>query len=446
MEITYGILIALANLIEPITLEVFWNKISMSKHEIKKYRIISFFGICMLIVFFPMLQQLFQECTIVFYLSSYVIQVVYFIYAAVFFQINKRVIFILLSVRIFLNTVIEFVFTYILIFFWGVESLMQTDGVKFFGILFLNVCNVYTLYILAKLYKRYSKELEDGKIFNLLLISFVADIIIFGCFYCVSYEEGNYVYNIGIAVTFVYEISLLIYSLYYLANIVKKEEQEHLEVIEFTNKQIEMMNVTEDKIYEAQRAIHDYVHHLTVINTMLNSNMIDEVKDYLEKLVPEVKNKRITMPYGNNTVLSVILFEKKAKAKLENVELTYKIGVDDIAMSVVDLNSIITNILDNAIEAAAKVRSKKDRWVKFNIFVTEKDMIIECSNPYIGKLTRKEGGYFKSSKADKALHGNGISIIDEYVTKYNGDLSIHFENGIFVIQAVLDSKIAIELH
>ena len=53
---------------------------------------------------------------------------------------------------------------------------------------------------------------------------------------------------------------------------------------------------------------------------------------------------------------------------------------------------------------------------------------------------KNEVGKFETTKKDKKSHGYGIKIIEKTVEKYNGDLNIKIDNGIFRIIILLPQK------
>lgn len=120
------------------------------------------------------------------------------------------------------------------------------------------------------------------------------------------------------------------------------------------------------------------------------------------------------------------------------------LGVEDVNIPMFEMNAIIGNILDNAIEACEKVINAKDRVIDFRIAVKEKNLIIECQNPYMDEPVLDQNGYLQTSKKDDSAHGHGIKQIYEYVERHNGDVDIHFYNGTFTIRVILGNEIVVQ--
>ena len=94
----------------------------------------------------------------------------------------------------------------------------------------------------------------------------------------------------------------------------------------------------------------------------------------------------------------------------------------EIKIDAVDLSSLLSNLLDNAIESAAQTSSPfvKLAILKYNAYYT-----ICVDNSYGGKkcLDESASGMLISTKFDSALHGYGTQIISDIAQKYDGNYS-----------------------
>ena len=206
-------------------------------------------------------------------------------------------------------------------------------------------------------------------------------------------------------------------------------------LMDFGNGKFEIEVLNNGKI------IHDMTNHLCTLQLMAEKNMTHEIIQYVQKLIPEVKRGRVTDV--TNSILAVILFEKRAKAKQHNVHLECDVRVDDIKMPMHELNSILNNVIDNAIEATEKVKNKRERIVEFCVYVKQNNLVMECINPYAEEPKIDSEGMFRTSKTDKNSHGKGIRIIYDYVLQNNGDVDIRYCNGKFSIKIIFTDEIAV---
>ena len=90
--------------------------------------------------------------------------------------------------------------------------------------------------------------------------------------------------------------------------------------------------------------------------------------------------------------------------------------------------TILTNILDNAIEAVMKCSDIK---IVFKINRDNNMLMIDATNPYVGQLPDEDK--ISSTKTDKKNHGYGLANIRKTVAANNGSCFIETENSIFHI-------------
>lgn len=441
-ELIYtGILIGI-NIIDPISVDWFCTKISQRKSGRAGYRVMALLGIIGYIVVQPFLLEVFAENVGISYLINNSLIILKILYVVGFYDIPKRKAFIYLVVQFFIDTVAEYTLTLLLMALsqFNLDIVYENNLLRLIAILVMEGISIWALSFLVKVEKQYSCAIDNSRIFRMILMSFLVDVIVLGVLFCKSYEQGNSLFFIGTSIVLVYEIVILLYSSYCIVKY-KKKEQEYQQVIEFTDKQIKMLNYTQEKIHKSQKIIHDMTNHLCTLQVMAEKNMTDEIIQYVQKLIPEVKKGRVTDV--TNSILAVILFEKRAKAKQYNVDLECDIRVDDIKMPMHELNSILNNVIDNAIEATEKVKNKRERIVEFCVYVKQKNLVIECINPYVEEPKIDSSGVLLTSKFDKYSHGKGIGIIYDYVLQNNGDVEIRYCNGKFSIKIILGYEIAV---
>ena len=98
-----------------------------------------------------------------------------------------------------------------------------------------------------------------------------------------------------------------------------------------------------------------------------------------------------------------------------------------------DMNVLLSNLFDNAIEAAS---ATTNRIFSFHIKYAKEIMYIEISNSYVGKIWKKCKDY-QTTKSDKKLHGYGLKNVKYIVTKYHGTINTKTENHIFFVSIYL---------
>jgi hypothetical protein len=194
-------------------------------------------------------------------------------------------------------------------------------------------------------------------------------------------------------------------------------------------------------LYNDMRSVkHDMTNHLICLKNLAEQENLEEINNYLHTLGHTI-NKLDTKIKTGNPVSDAIINEKYNIAKLENINFKCDfILPDKFQINPVDLCIILSNALDNAIEACNKI---EDKTIIKEIYITSylRDLylIIEVSNSNVNKIKFKNNKIV-SQKDDKVNHGIGLSNIEMVVKKYDGIYDIIFEKNKFILTIMLKLK------
>lgn len=178
--------------------------------------------------------------------------------------------------------------------------------------------------------------------------------------------------------------------------------------------------------------VHDIRNHLIVIDSILQDREVDRAWNYIGKLQEDYCNIRQSFHTGS-VVVDAILGSKAYQA--ENAGIRFKIVSDDLSDSFVsdrDWCSILSNLLDNAIEACEKMEGKG--WIRVRLENRPFGMvwIIENACPEL-QDDRTE----VKPKRRGGRHGTGLQSVRYAIQKYNGFLNQKREKDIFRTTLVL---------
>ena len=98
-----------------------------------------------------------------------------------------------------------------------------------------------------------------------------------------------------------------------------------------------------------------------------------------------------------------------------------------------DVCTILSNLLDNAIEATQKVEESK--YIKLIIRRAKYFLFIRVSNPC--KKMKEFEVLLKTTKDNKNLHGWGLQSVNDVVEKYNGRMECLNIGTEFVVNIML---------
>lgn len=116
---------------------------------------------------------------------------------------------------------------------------------------------------------------------------------------------------------------------------------------------------------------------------------------------------------------------------------------EHIKLSAMDICTIFSNLLINAIEAVVKIENYSKRIIKVQIKLLDENMVINISNPVSEKINIINNRLI-SSKKDKGQHGYGSLNVQECVERYKGDISYSCDVNYFTVEILLYNMLIIK--
>ena len=177
--------------------------------------------------------------------------------------------------------------------------------------------------------------------------------------------------------------------------------------------------------WEKRAQIHDQNHHLSMIYMLLQVNNVDRAKEYLKGMVGEIQKVDAIVRSGNQA-LNALIMSKISRGKQAGVDIKIDVlrGLSPMKIYDWDLNRILGNLLDNAIEALENVSGEKI--VELIIEGGEESNRLEVITRGVYLPDEVEARIFQRgySSKEEAGHGLGLAICKELVDEYNGSIYI----------------------
>lgn len=175
---------------------------------------------------------------------------------------------------------------------------------------------------------------------------------------------------------------------------------------------------------------HDLKNHIFVLKGIAENGTKEEMLSYLEKMTDAVEEATY-VSMSKNSAVDAILNEKLLYAQKNGISTQFDVTpLENTKIPAMDICTILSNALDNAVEACVKFENFSDRYIDVKIDDSENEMIISVKNPSTEAPKRRAGAYI-SRKKDKENHGLGLKSIKRTVDKHKGDMLVKYENGIF---------------
>lgn len=197
---------------------------------------------------------------------------------------------------------------------------------------------------------------------------------------------------------------------------------------------LEQMDILQSKIRQSN---HDHLNHLFCLQEMLKENQnAADASDYLQKLIqknPEISTAHILIP---DQFLRAVLTVKMELCRKKNIDISLKTDDTKPSCDSVDLCILLSNLLDNAIEASEKVHEPKVEV----ILTKQKSYYTVLVKNRIEKSVLKKNAELKTTKADSECHGIGVQSIREIVSRCGGMMEYYEEGGWFIASVWLPQE------
>lgn len=183
---------------------------------------------------------------------------------------------------------------------------------------------------------------------------------------------------------------------------------------------------------------HDIVNHLNVIENLLQSGKTKEASEYILELAHS--EKTISAIYANtgNIAIDSIVNYKLCNAVLHDIAVSAELLVPtELSMEIIDLSTILTNLLDNALQALQQLSENKKLFIK--IIYRKGVLLIRIQNTYNG-TTKYANGRLITTKENTRAHGYGMRNIENVVQKYDGACRFHHDAMVFQAEVLLYMK------
>lgn len=302
---------------------------------------------------------------------------------------------------------------------------------------FLSILIVFILYfLLDMIVRRKQKKLTfDNKLLSyyeviaFLIIVVLQIIIIFGLASVFPDEQLNTflgIFSVGFCV--------LNFGLYFMFTRLADARQ-----IEYENQLMKQQSEMQLKAYEGLSEqyneslgiVHDMRKHIRSLDVLIENGSDKAAKEYQQMLYAEL-NRLYPNFRNDNQMLSVIINNEIAKAKKLEIEIQLNIEKIDLNfISAIDMTTIFSNLIDNAIEACTEVSEKK--YIKISMMQQMNFITVNIRNPY-SKIDMTEDK-FRSTK--EGHFGIGIENARKALKVYNGTLNIKTDHDIFNVTIVI---------
>lgn len=314
-----------------------------------------------------------------------------------------------------------------------IESIMDSEIALYMGTAsqFIQLVVIFTMR--KVFYKTKTSEIDSKlwliyTVFPLYSLSLIAFLVY-------SFDGPINVYQMNFF-TYV-AMSLLIINLF-IYWFIKQESKRTLELqknkMEITHSQgiVQLYDqITKERDILGKRE-HEFKNTITILKSLMAEEQYDKMKEILNVQNTELINNSNVFETGNR-LINIILNTKYAEAREKGITFRFVIGdLSSLKIEDRDCIVILTNILNNAIEAAEQCTAD-NRILSIKAVIEEGQFIFACRNSFVND----NNPVMKSKKTDVVSHGYGLENIKEAVNRNKGNFFFEIEEKEFVSVVII---------
>lgn len=284
------------------------------------------------------------------------------------------------------------------------------------------------LYLICELVaERILKTRDEGQHIPLVLVPLISVVLLMYMIYS-GQVMGVPIVVVSIGLLLINFLVIYLYN--ELLSSLKKIHENTLlnEKIEMYHHQIQIISQNEKRVSALR---HDLKNHFSEIQIMAGKGKYSEIQSYIGNMLLYIGDSEEIVKTGNvemDSLLNYLL--QKAREQLHEVDV--KVNVPEDIMNLFDINVVVGNLLDNAIEAAGATDEKV---LKGFITLEQGIFKLQFTNSY--KKERQQQGDKQPIGKKKRHHSSiGLKNVQEIVDKYNGIMEIT-EGKYFDIRVLL---------
>ena len=212
---------------------------------------------------------------------------------------------------------------------------------------------------------------------------------------------------------------------------------EQTRMLEEANRQLEALNITLRK----QR--HDFMNHLQVVFSLLELGDSDEAMKYVEGVYGDIKRTGSALQTAIPAV-NALIAAKRQDCEAQGIALALHISSPWQGLPVPgwEMCRVLGNLIDNAREALSEDPERPDKRIDLTIDETPGAFLFRVGNNGPAIPPQLHGRIFQlgfTTKSDG--HGSGLSIVEDIVKDYGGEISVTSEKDCTVFSGSIPKQV-----
>lgn len=293
-----------------------------------------------------------------------------------------------------------------------------------------------TFFLLIRFVSSATAQLLQKPTHSLLILGLIPFV-----YYLYDYAFGVYtalLYSgIEVVVEFLGFALCIFYILFIFLYFRQYEEKREAEQ---TNQLMEARRVQSEKEIEAMRrsekAIsilrHDMRHFLSGISVMITNGEYDKAQECIKDII-SAADSTASKRYCKNETVNIILSSLENRIESNKINFEYAVNIhENLPFSDVDITAILSNGLENAINAVVSLPEDK-RFIRLDMRENGGKLLISIKNTYLTAPKIVDG----LPKSLREGHGFGSQSIRYVAEKLKGNCQFNVSDDYFILQVIL---------
>ncbi len=238
---------------------------------------------------------------------------------------------------------------------------------------------------------------------------------------------------IGLALLF---LLVLLYTTFYLMAESLNKNYRLRQENQFLSMQQSRYSNLRTAIEETREARHDMRHHFNALQNLARQKKWQSLEKYLSDAQESIPDAELNL--CDNTATDSVASHYELLCRKQGIPFFSELDLPcELPIPEIDLCLVLSNLLENALEASLRTAPSKRR-IKAQAYLHSEHMILlTVENAFDGEIKEKDG-IFQSSK--RRGEGIGIQSIRRIADKSGGYSRFSYEGGIFCANVMLRAK------
>ncbi|OPX88503.1 MAG: Sensor protein CitS [Pelotomaculum sp. PtaB.Bin104] len=235
-------------------------------------------------------------------------------------------------------------------------------------------------------------------------------------------------------------ISFAVIALSGLSTIAVKKLTEAMEAEYTAKKTSETLSRMGELIASIRKQRHDFNHHLQAVYGLIEVESFQEAREYIRKTFSIISTHGDLIKTDNHEI-SAMLYTKigVAEARSINLDIIVKCSLKDLPLSAIEANSVLGNLIDNALDAVENTDMKKP-FVTVEVYKIPNTYIFRVTNQGKPIQTQLFEKIFEPHFTTKGKQGLGLAIVKEIVQNYGGSVNLSSNDDETIFTVSIPSK------